>query len=87
MVNAELQHCMGNDPPTPVPTRPVRAHLAARWGHAAALQLLRQHGADLHQPSGAGRRWTPLQEAEEWRRPACVELLRPPQTTDTLPSP
>ncbi len=51
------------------------AHLAARWGHTAVLQVLQRHGGDL----GArcdGLGWTPLQEAEEWRRASCAVLLR-----------
>jgi hypothetical protein len=39
------------------------------------LAVLQQHGGDLHARCG-GRGWTPLQEAEEWRRPAAAALLR-----------
>lgn len=51
------------------------AHLAARWGHPAVLQALRQHGANL-EARCAGLSWTPLQEAGEWRRGSCVSLLQ-----------
>ncbi|KAL4443222.1 hypothetical protein ABPG75_010977 [Micractinium tetrahymenae] len=51
------------------------AHLAARWGHPAVLQVLQRHGGDLEARCGE-LGWTPLQEAEEWRRGSCVELLR-----------
>ena len=51
------------------------AHLAARWGHPAVLAALRSQGADL-KACCAGRGWTPLQEAEEWRRPEAAALLR-----------
>ena len=50
------------------------AHLAARWGHPSALRVLQGAGGDLQRQCGR-RGWTPLQEAEEWRRAACVELL------------
>ena len=51
------------------------AHLAARWGHAAVLQVLQRHGGDLRRRSGA-RGWTPLDEAREWRRQACIDMLQ-----------
>lgn len=51
------------------------AHLAARWGHAAVLQVLRRHGGDLRQHCG-GRGWSPLDEAREWRRQACIDMLQ-----------
>ena len=50
------------------------AHLAARWGHAGTLRMLGALGADLRlRARGSGR--SPLEEAREWSRPACVELL------------
>lgn len=57
------------------PRQLAPAHLAARWGHAEALGALRRGGADLA-AACAGRDWTPLREAEEWRRAGCVRLLR-----------
>jgi ankyrin repeat protein len=50
------------------------AHLAARWGHAGVLSTLRTLGADL-QLASSGKRRTPLQEAQEWSRPGCIEFL------------
>ena len=50
------------------------AHLAARWGHPGLLRMLQEAGADLRARCG-GRGWLPVEEAREWRRAACVELL------------
>lgn len=51
------------------------AHLAARWGHAAVLRVLQQHGGDLRRRCG-GRGWLPLDEAREWRRQGCMDMLQ-----------
>jgi hypothetical protein len=51
------------------------AHLAARWGHTAVLEVLQAGGADLS-ASAAGSGKSVEQEATDWGRPACVELLR-----------
>lgn len=51
------------------------AHLAARWGHPAVLTVLQAAGADLRARC-SGRGWAPAQEAREWRRAACIELLQ-----------
>lgn len=50
------------------------AHLAARWGHTAVIRKLQAAGADLRARC-SGRGWEPVQEAREWRRAGCIELL------------
>jgi hypothetical protein len=51
------------------------AHLAARWGHPAVLEVLRGAGADLSVVAAASGK-TLQQEAAHWGRPSCVELLQ-----------
>jgi len=52
------------------------AHLAARWGHIAVLEVLLKHGADRKRRSGKdGQGRTPLEEAMTWRREECVSYL------------
>ncbi|KAI3426847.1 hypothetical protein D9Q98_006793 [Chlorella vulgaris] len=74
---AELLLTAGADPnqPSACARRLTPAHLAARWGHTDTLLVLQRGGADLAARCGGGTGSTPLQEAEEWRRPACVQLL------------
>ena len=69
-----LAHDVDNQGRTACEEQLTPAHLAARWGHAEALAVLRRFCASsLFCVDAHGR--SPLDEARAWKRTACIEML------------